>query len=610
MAKPEIYKLKIVLNTNTEKVVDLTSKMFIFDKKTVSGNYPHVCTNINYDKSLLEGKELYDIVETFFNKQKFEQYINRCLEKNKDVIDNYIGREKNIMTMLDFMFPISFPISDAVERVSSPMDFGFGKMLRTIIKNNKYIYLTIDKPSTVIQVKWLDTLQSNPIYYKINKLNGNYKTQFESKITDIKIKLMNEEKKKKEKVIETIKQKIKEGTIHTDTVLDDLMNEIDESQKKLKDYRKGVFVNKSKTTIPKKESSDEELEYDRLYSEVIKKIKKLSQYTDKIKQTDTEIKHIEILSEIDVKDFCVELKDKIKMDGKKLKDDDGDEINVPEIWQLYFLCSRYKKKSKEYYDFIEAYMKKFMENDLKRSELRGFYRTGSTPPVEYNEIQMDKYFTTEMKKKIQFHYNYLEEIAKLSPPNRTSHNEEVSRVFDNNNELDVDYFTNIYDTNILSVAMDKLEENGEIVYEIQLGISIAGGKVSEINSKLWCGYYSNKLASDLKFNFENPNSDKIRLYSYIDLENVDKENNYNSILNVSVDKEMSKKIEEDKKKEEKDKKIGYDNGYNNGYNNPYGYMYGGKYMYGDKNMYGDKKTIKRKRKHRKKPKTHRKKSNY
>jgi hypothetical protein len=164
--------------------------------------------------------------------------------------------------------------------------------------------------------------------------------------------------------------------------------------------------------------------------------------------------------------------------------------------------------------------------------------------------------------------------------------------------LDVDYFTNIYDTNILSVAMDKLEENGEIVYEIQLGISIAGGKVSEINSKLWCGYYSNKLASDLKFNVENPNSDKIRLYSYIDLENVDKENSYNSILNASVDKEMSKKIEEDKKKEEKDKKIGYDNGYNNGYNNPYGYMYGGK------------KTIKRKRKHRKKPKTHRKKSNY
>jgi hypothetical protein len=606
MAKPEIYKLKIVLNTNTEKVVDLTSKMFIFDKKTVSGNYPYVCTNINYDKSLLESKELYDIVETFFNKQKFEQYINRCLEKNKEVIVDYISREKNIMTMLDLMFPISFPISDAVERVSSPMDFGFGKMLRTIIKNNKYIYLTIDKPSTVIQVKWLDTLQSNPIYYKINKLNENYKTQFESKITDIKIKLMNEEKKKKEKVIETIKQKIKEGTITTDTRLDDLLNKIDDSQKKLKDYRKGVFVNKSKTTIPKKESSDEELAYDTLYSQVIRKIETLGQYSDKIEKIDTEIKHIDILSGIDVKDFCVELKDKIKMDGKKLKDDDDDdEINVPEIWQLYFLCSRYKKKSKEYYDFIQAYMKKFMENDLKRSERRGYYRTGSTPPVEYDETQMDKYFTTEMKKKIQFHYNYLEEIAKLSPPNRTSHNEEVSRVFDNNNELDVDYFTNIYETNILSVAMDKLEENGEIVYEIQLGIAIAGGKVSEINSKLWCGYYSNKLASDLKFNVENPISDKIRLYSYIDLENADKENNYNSILNVSVDKEMSKKIEEDKKKEEKEKKIGYDNGYNNNpYNNPYGYSYGGKYMY------GNKKTIKRKKRHRKKSKTYRKKSNY
>ena len=125
------------------------------------------------------------------------------------------------------------------------------------------------------------------------------------------------------------------------------MDKIDNSQQKLKDYRKGVFVDKSKTTIPKKESSNEELEYDRLYKEVIKKIERLGHYTDKIEKTDTEIKHIEILSEIDVTDFCVDLKDKIKIDGKKLKDNDGDEINVPEIWQLYFLCSMYKKKSKQ-----------------------------------------------------------------------------------------------------------------------------------------------------------------------------------------------------------------------------------------------------------------------
>ena len=67
-------------------------------------------------------------------------------------------------------FPISFPIHDIIESLHNKNTFDFKSVFKTVIKKDEYVHLNIDKPSTVIQVKWLNTMKSNPIYYKINKI--------------------------------------------------------------------------------------------------------------------------------------------------------------------------------------------------------------------------------------------------------------------------------------------------------------------------------------------------------------------------------------------------------------------------------------------------------
>jgi hypothetical protein len=193
----DIVKLKIVLNTNKNTKLDLTSKLFIFDKQKVSGEYPFLCTNVEYSNSFLKNKTVYERVETFFNRQKFDEFvISSNQKKNKMVdVDAEVEKlkisEKNIIVMLNAIFPISFPIEDQVDRVSEQnANFNFSKMFDNILKNKEYVYLNIDKPSTVIQVKWLDTLQVNPVYYKINKLIETYHKFLKDYIIDAASKLI------------------------------------------------------------------------------------------------------------------------------------------------------------------------------------------------------------------------------------------------------------------------------------------------------------------------------------------------------------------------------------------------------------------------------------
>ena len=193
----DIVKLKIVLNTNKNTKVDLTSKLFIFDNQKVSGEYPFLCTNVEYSNSFLKNKTVYERVETFFNRQKFDEFVISSNQKKNKMVDVEAEKEKlkisekNIMIMLNAIFPISFPIEDQVDRISEQTaNFNFSKMFDNILKNKEYVYLNINKPSTVIQVKWLDTLQVNPIYYKINKLIETYHNFLKDYIIDAASKLL------------------------------------------------------------------------------------------------------------------------------------------------------------------------------------------------------------------------------------------------------------------------------------------------------------------------------------------------------------------------------------------------------------------------------------
>ena len=78
--------------------------------------------------------------------------------------------------MLNIMFPISFPVNDNVTSLlNKSTEFDFLSLFKTIVSSGEYAYLNIDKPSTVIQVVWLDTIASNPMYTEIYEALKNYK---------------------------------------------------------------------------------------------------------------------------------------------------------------------------------------------------------------------------------------------------------------------------------------------------------------------------------------------------------------------------------------------------------------------------------------------------
>ena len=494
----DIVKLKIVLNTNKNTKVDLTSKLFIFDNQKVSGEYPFLCTNVEYSNSFLKNKTVYERVETFFNRQKFDEFVISSNQKKNKMVDVEAEKEKlkisekNIMIMLNAIFPISFPIEDQVDRISEQTaNFNFSKMFDNILKNKEYVYLNIDKPSTVIQVKWLDTLQVNPIYYKINKLIETYHNFLKDYIIDatFKLQLFDGELKKE---IEELKKEIEK-------LNEEIQKDITQKEKKQKEI----------------EELKEELE------------EKTEKQTD-LKQFDDNIINYTSKPTIDLND---EIK---KVDYKLFVSKDVKEIvSCKIIWKLYFLFSDFKPKSEAYNAFVNEYVENIINYNKKDKQNDNRYIVNSQTNEQINESN-ERQFNNDIKG-LQFYFNFKKDMSEFLPPMRRSISPKTRALFQDD-KLNVDIFETAFNKDEPIVAsIDKLtDENNKITYEIQLGIALVGGKITTTNSKFWCEYNANKLGNDLNFLTINPDFDGIRLYNYIDLEDTSKNENYNNIINATT----------------------------------------------------------------------------
>jgi hypothetical protein len=170
----EIVELRIQMHTNMDTQLELTAD--IIDNKKVSGKYPFLCTNFEYSNDILKQKTQGEIFDIFFNRQKFYNFILASkLKKTQTAVKRYDPKivKKNIIQMLNALFPISFPINDHVTLMDAK-NIDIIDMVTNFFKLNKYTYLKLNKPSTVTQVIWLNTISSNPIFYKIYKKNKDY----------------------------------------------------------------------------------------------------------------------------------------------------------------------------------------------------------------------------------------------------------------------------------------------------------------------------------------------------------------------------------------------------------------------------------------------------
>jgi hypothetical protein len=190
---------------------------------------------------------------------------------------------------------------------------------------------------------------------------------------------------------------------------------------------------------------------------------------------------------------------------------------------LHFLISNYRKNTKEYNDFIKTYVITFINSDSINRY------TGNS------QEQYEKQFY-ESVPEIKFYQTYMSEIVDLLPPKRISIDPIIAKTLklakDSNNFED---FINLYTGSNRGNYCDLIRlDDGK--YEIHLGIAVVGGKVSKTNYKFFCNYNSHRLGNDLNYLIRDSDEEgeKIRLYGYIDLENVKDTTEYVGIVNSSV----------------------------------------------------------------------------
>ena len=198
----KIYPLKIILNTNENKQLELKPEMFIFDSGNVSGDGPYVCTNVLYSQSRLPVTHK-ERVELFMNKNKLNEFCNvsSAVKQSSDNKINII--ETNISVMLKAIFPISFPIASNVISLCKEINMPSDNLFQQIPKlyGNMSTYLNIDKPKTVTNVVWLNVMHFHPEYIKLFKIVSEYYEQVENKYSETLNNL--NEKKIKQKTMET-----------------------------------------------------------------------------------------------------------------------------------------------------------------------------------------------------------------------------------------------------------------------------------------------------------------------------------------------------------------------------------------------------------------------
>jgi len=355
----DIEKLNIICFTNKNTKNNLTANMFVFENnQTIKGDYPLLCTNVEYNKEYLENKPLFEKVQIFFNRYEFEQFLLSSKKKstNKDLV------RENIFFMLTVMFPITFPIKDTVTSYyKNNYLFDWERVFKAVRQDDEYISLNIEKPSTVIQVVWLDTISKNPIYIDLYETIKSYK----------------------KKVIDYMIQKSKQTDLTSKTTADKrttILGYISFANK-LKDLLTNKIVYKYKEADLKQFSTDldkfkNQLNTTTKDNEALKTeaVTLLNRLREILMNSQSQVGH-NFTEELDGIESLLnakgnEEKDKPAIRGiieqykngeltdaeMKVKFSDY-ETHGSTWWKLYFIFARLKKNTLEYNNFVERYVK-------------------------------------------------------------------------------------------------------------------------------------------------------------------------------------------------------------------------------------------------------------
>ncbi len=502
----EIVKLNVVMHTNKNKKESLTAKLFVFDKP-VKGEYPFLCTNVQYNKAYFDDKTFFEIVQTFFNEKEFENF---ALSSSKIVDKNDLNAniQANVMFMLEKLFPITFPIKDDVQTISRPDMFNFEKMFQKILRQNDYVYLNIDRPSTVTQVIWLDTVRSNPVYVQLNDTMRKYKK-------DLTAFVLEKYAQKAESVTATDYYKKLNDELRAFILR---LNPSYKPDKSLTDLFFSINNIQNGDKIEQSDQKRKLLQNIAQSREVLRK----KVFDEKILE---ELDRIESRSNIDESTDRSILKEWFTDFKKGSKTDDDIRSNLKNYknhgsmwWKLYFIFAGLKKNTAAYNTFVDEYVKRFVLQT--KDESRYWYSSSSNESRFYKNLS-----------DFDFHFDFMKKVEEFVKQRRKSIS--LSNIFEETEDNYIMHMDNFLSLpNNTPATVDKVrepkkkDEDGKEsneyktkFYEIQLGVALVGGKVPNAPSDFWCAFNSAKLANDYKF-LSKYDIGEIQLYPYIEIQEI------------------------------------------------------------------------------------------
>lgn len=170
-----IQKLKITLSTNlpNNKMIEFTKKLLYHPEDNSFENiekYPYITTKQLYPESYLSQLQYDEVVNIFFNREKFEiMLIENKPRNNMDDID-FISK-KNVMTMLQLLFSTKYFI---VNNIHQSLDIITKKDSNNSLFynpfNTKFSYIKLNgNPYTITKTVWLNDTVNHPKYNELIK---------------------------------------------------------------------------------------------------------------------------------------------------------------------------------------------------------------------------------------------------------------------------------------------------------------------------------------------------------------------------------------------------------------------------------------------------------
>ena len=196
-----IQKLKITLNTNIpkQKSIEFTKDVLYHpESKSFKDieKYPYITTKQLYPEDLLSDFDYDEIVNIFFNRDKFERMLLENKPMNTETDDEYIYKT-NVMTMLRLLFSTKYFI---VNNIHQSLDILTHKESTKSLFynpfNTKFSYIKVNgKPYTVTKTIWLNEIVNHPKYNELMKAVQSVADEYIEKGYTLKSMITEEQKK-------------------------------------------------------------------------------------------------------------------------------------------------------------------------------------------------------------------------------------------------------------------------------------------------------------------------------------------------------------------------------------------------------------------------------